>query len=245
MPSVVHGHKLHNRRHPFLKVVVVVAILRGCAPTKQELASSRTCMGSLIDMSKVSSTMNLEVKEWRRERQCCQGHQHSSQSQHFRVKALTCPNTVYLAAKQLQTSIGLVRRLFGGALTATHSLLPSAALPGTSAKMPAAFTSRAVLRQSRFLLRRNNLRQASTTSEAASKVKETASATTSKASEGLSRVTSSAGSIVGGAASGARNALNKVGGRTGRLIAFVDSQYICRCWKSFLLAGSKLTSFQP
>lgn len=45
---------------------------------------------------------------------------------------------------------------------------------------------------------------------------------TSKASEGLSRVTSSAGGIVGGAAERARNVLSRVGGRTGRLVAFVD-----------------------
>lgn len=89
--------------------------------------------------------------------------------------------------------------------------------------MSSAFSSRAVVRQSRFLLRRNNLRQASTTSEAAIKATEAASGTASKASEGLSRVTSSAGGIITGAASGARNALSKAGGRTGRLVAFVDS----------------------
>lgn len=98
-------------------------------------------------------------------------------------------------------------------------------LKGASPKMPTTLCSRAVFRHSRLLLRRNNLRQASTTSEAGTKAKETASGTSSKASEGLSRVTSSAGNIVSGAASGARNALSKVGGRTGRLIAFVDCQY--------------------
>jgi hypothetical protein len=92
--------------------------------------------------------------------------------------------------------------------------------------------TRALIRQSRFLLRRQNFRQASTTAEtaakakdaageAASKAKDTASVVTSKASEGLSRVTSSAGSVVSGAASSAANALNSVGGRTGRAIAFV------------------------
>lgn len=102
----------------------------------------------------------------------------------------------------------------------------------------AAFTSRAVLRQSRHLVRRNNLRQASTTSEAAAKAKETASATTSKAAEGLSRVSSSASGMVSGAASTARNALNKVGGRTGRLVAFIDCQCSYRgsanFWKAFV-----------
>lgn len=100
--------------------------------------------------------------------------------------------------------------------------------------MPAAPATRAVLRQSRFLLRRNNLRQASTAAETASKAKETASDTASKvqssastgvskASEGLTRVQSSAGSAITGAATSAKNALSKVGGRTGRLISFVES----------------------
>jgi hypothetical protein len=98
--------------------------------------------------------------------------------------------------------------------------------------MSAPPATRALIRQSRFLLRRQNIRQASTTAEtaakakdaageAASKAKDTASVVTSKASEGLSRVTSSAGSVVSGAASSAANALNSVGGRTGRAIAFV------------------------
>jgi hypothetical protein len=98
--------------------------------------------------------------------------------------------------------------------------------------MSAPPATRALIRQSRFLLRRQNFRQASTTAETAAKAKDTAgevaskgkdtaSVVTSKASEGLSRVTSSAGSVVSGAASSAANALNSVGGRTGRAIAFV------------------------
>lgn len=83
-------------------------------------------------------------------------------------------------------------------------------------------SSRAVLRQSRFFGRRTNLRQASTVSETASKAKETTSSAASKASQGLSRVTSSAGPAISGALTGARNALGKIGGRTGRLIAFVE-----------------------
>ncbi len=90
--------------------------------------------------------------------------------------------------------------------------------------------SRAVLRQSRLTLRRSALRNASTTSEAvsntASKAKDTASNATAKASEGLSRVTSSAGSGVSRATEGITNALGRMGGRTGRLIAFVQ----CRCF---------------
>jgi len=98
--------------------------------------------------------------------------------------------------------------------------------------MPAPPATRALLRQSRLLLRRQNVRQASTTAETAakakdaagettSKAKDLASTTVSKASEGLSRVTSTGGPIISGVASRATNALNSVGGRTGRAIAFV------------------------
>lgn len=77
--------------------------------------------------------------------------------------------------------------------------------------------SRAVLRQSQFLTRRTAIRHASTGPEA-SKAKEAASSAVSKASEGLSRVTASAGPIL----SNATQALRKVGGRTGKVISFVD-----------------------
>lgn len=89
--------------------------------------------------------------------------------------------------------------------------------------MSTAPATRAVLRQSRYLLRRNNVRQASTAAETATKAKETATQITSKASEGLSRVKDSGESAVSGAVSGVRNSLTKIGGRTGRIIAFVDS----------------------
>ncbi|OAP56072.1 F-type H+-transporting ATPase subunit G [Fonsecaea erecta] len=89
--------------------------------------------------------------------------------------------------------------------------------------MSAASTSRALLRQSRFLLRRNNFRQASTTSEAASKAQESSKQAVSKASEGLSRVSSSAGSAISKVGSSAYSALSRVGGRTGRVISFVES----------------------
>ncbi|KAA8651447.1 hypothetical protein EYZ11_011913 [Aspergillus tanneri] len=84
--------------------------------------------------------------------------------------------------------------------------------------MPAT-ASRAVLRQSQFLARRAAVRNASSTSEAASKASEAASSAASKASEGLSRVSSSAGPALTNAA----NALRKIGGRTGKVISFVDS----------------------
>ncbi|KAL1963910.1 hypothetical protein VTN77DRAFT_7716 [Rasamsonia byssochlamydoides] len=83
--------------------------------------------------------------------------------------------------------------------------------------------SRAVLRQSQFLFRRTAIRHNSTTSQAASRAKETASSVASKASEGLSRVTSTAGPAIASAAQNVGNALRKVGGRTGRVIAFIDS----------------------
>lgn len=88
--------------------------------------------------------------------------------------------------------------------------------------MPAHIASRVALRQSRQLFR-GQFRQASTASETAAKAKDTASSTVSKASEGLSRVTSSAGPAISNAASSAQKALGRIGGRTGRLIAFVES----------------------
>lgn len=84
--------------------------------------------------------------------------------------------------------------------------------------------SRAVLRQSQFLVRRTALRHNSSTSEATAKVKQTASNVTSKASEGLSKVTSSAGPAIAGAAQGVGNALRKVGGPVGRFASFVESK---------------------
>jgi len=100
--------------------------------------------------------------------------------------------------------------------------------------MSAAPASRAILRQSKFLLRRNNFRTASTTSEAASKAQQTGQQAASKAqesgkqavskaSEGLSRVQSSAGSTISRLSNSAYSTLSSVGGRTGRLISFVES----------------------
>lgn len=82
--------------------------------------------------------------------------------------------------------------------------------------MPATAPSRAVLRQSQFLIRRTAIRHSST--ETAAKAKESASTAASKASEGLSRVTAAAGPILSSAA----NSLKNVGGRTGKVVAFVD-----------------------
>ncbi|PGG97279.1 hypothetical protein AJ79_09265 [Helicocarpus griseus UAMH5409] len=82
-----------------------------------------------------------------------------------------------------------------------------------------ATTSRAVLRQSRYLVRRPAARYASTTSDAASKGKDAAA----KASEGISKAAATAGPAITNALSGVGGALRKVGGRTGKVIAFVDS----------------------
>ncbi|ETI23906.1 hypothetical protein G647_05713 [Cladophialophora carrionii CBS 160.54] len=89
--------------------------------------------------------------------------------------------------------------------------------------MSAAPAARVLLRQPRFLLRRNNFRQASTASETASKAQDSGKQAVSKASEGLTRVQSSASSSISRVGSSAYNALSKVGGRTGRLISFVES----------------------
>lgn len=88
--------------------------------------------------------------------------------------------------------------------------------------MSSTLASRMALRQSRQLLRGQQFRQASTAAETAAKAKETASANISKAQEGLTRVTSSAGPAITNAANSARSALSRVGGRTGRLISFVE-----------------------
>lgn len=87
-------------------------------------------------------------------------------------------------------------------------------------------SSRAIIRQSRMILRRQQFRQASSTTEKAAEVatnaKEGAQQQVSKASEGLSRVTSSASSAVSSAATSASTALGRIGGRTGRYIKFVE-----------------------
>ncbi|TGO45190.1 hypothetical protein BCON_0414g00050 [Botryotinia convoluta] len=91
--------------------------------------------------------------------------------------------------------------------------------------------SRTVLRQSMKAPGRAARRFKSTSTKAteaakdtAAKASEKASDFQSKASEGLSRVTSSAGPAISGAAKNLGNALGKIGGRTGRLIAFIERQ---------------------
>ncbi|KAF1993940.1 mitochondrial F1F0-ATP synthase-like protein g subunit [Amniculicola lignicola CBS 123094] len=86
---------------------------------------------------------------------------------------------------------------------------------------------RAVLRHSKFTVRRAGIRNASSTSETATEVanaaKQRASAVASKASEGLTRVASMAGPALSKAGEAATNAAGKVGGRTGRLLGAIQS----------------------
>jgi hypothetical protein len=93
--------------------------------------------------------------------------------------------------------------------------------------------SRAVVRQSTKLAGRPAQRFQSTTTKAADAAKDAASKTSqsaakfqSKASEGLSRVSSAAGPAISGAAKGLGNALGRIGGRTGKLIQFVERKDI-------------------
>ncbi|KAM7207737.1 ATP synthase subunit G, mitochondrial [Naviculisporaceae sp. PSN 640] len=87
-------------------------------------------------------------------------------------------------------------------------------------------------RRSAFAVGRQMVRYESTTTQkaagaakdAASKATSTASEYTAKASETVSRVTAAAGPAISKAAQGVSGALGRVGGRTGRLIAFVERQ---------------------
>ncbi|AEO53365.1 hypothetical protein MYCTH_2313342 [Thermothelomyces thermophilus ATCC 42464] len=60
--------------------------------------------------------------------------------------------------------------------------------------------------------------------QTASKASSTASEASSKAAQGLSRVTAAGGPAIVSAAKGVSGALSRVGGRTGRLVAFVERQ---------------------
>lgn len=77
-------------------------------------------------------------------------------------------------------------------------------------------------RMVRFESTSTTTKAADTAKNAANKASATASEYTAKASEGLSRVTAAAGPAITSAAKGAADALGKVGGRTGRLVAFVE-----------------------
>ena len=97
--------------------------------------------------------------------------------------------------------------------------------------MSAVAPHRSMLRHTRFIARQTTRRHASTTEAAkdtaantAAKTKETASNVQTKASQGLSRVTTSAGSGLSRASQGISKAIGRIGGRTGRLISFVECE---------------------
>ncbi|KAI1425813.1 GroES-like protein [Xylaria sp. FL1777] len=107
--------------------------------------------------------------------------------------------------------------------------------PNQQASLPPATMSsalaRPMLRQSGAWSRIAARRCESTSAKAAERAKEStakvvSSATeyASRAQEGLSKVTSSAGPAIAGAAKGVATSLSKVGGRTARLVAFVEKQ---------------------
>ncbi|KAI0837618.1 GroES-like protein [Hypoxylon sp. FL0890] len=104
-------------------------------------------------------------------------------------------------------------------------------LPNTRATMSSAL-ARPMLRQSRAGFRMaarrfestNTQKVTETAKEQAAKASKAASEYATKAQQGLSRVTSSAGPAIAGAAKGIANSLGKVGGRTGRLVAFIEKQ---------------------
>jgi hypothetical protein len=126
--------------------------------------------------------------------------------------------TDYLHSDCAKFTLGSSRR--------RHTLaIPRRRALGALLAMSVAPASRAVLRQSRLLLRRNNFRQASTTSEAATKAQETGQQAVSKASEGLSKVQSSAGAAASRVGASAYSALSRIGGRTGRMISFVECKH--------------------
>lgn len=82
--------------------------------------------------------------------------------------------------------------------------------------------SRAVLRQSQFLIRRTAVRHNS--SDAAKKAQETVNQATSKASEGLSKVSSTAGPAITGAAQNIGNTLRKLGGPAAKAVGFIERE---------------------
>lgn len=102
--------------------------------------------------------------------------------------------------------------------------------------MSAVAPHRSMLRHTRFIARQSTRRHASTTEAAkntaantAAKTKETASNVQTKASQGLSRVTTSASSGLSRASQGISTAISRIGGRTGRLISFVECELNFSC----------------
>ncbi|KAF5027562.1 hypothetical protein F66182_304 [Fusarium sp. NRRL 66182] len=83
-----------------------------------------------------------------------------------------------------------------------------------------------MLSSARPMLRSSAFRVAARRCESttAQKATDAAKQTATRAQEGLSRVTSAAGPAIAGYAKGAASALNKVGGRTGKVIGFIERQ---------------------
>ncbi|KAK5663523.1 hypothetical protein OQA88_3953 [Cercophora sp. LCS_1] len=79
-------------------------------------------------------------------------------------------------------------------------------------------------RMVRFESTSTTTKAAETAKQTAAKAQATASEYTAKATQGLSRVAAAAGPAVANAAKGAAGALGRVGGRTGKLVGFIERQ---------------------
>ncbi|KAH8682165.1 mitochondrial ATP synthase g subunit-domain-containing protein [Xylariales sp. PMI_506] len=87
--------------------------------------------------------------------------------------------------------------------------------------------ARPALRQSGAMRMAARRFESTTTAKATDAAKDAAAKASnyaSKAQEGLSKVTSAAGPAISGAARGVASSLGKVGGRTGKVVKFVESQ---------------------
>ncbi|KAH6634249.1 mitochondrial ATP synthase g subunit-domain-containing protein [Chaetomium sp. MPI-SDFR-AT-0129] len=76
----------------------------------------------------------------------------------------------------------------------------------------------------RFESTTTTTKAAETAKQTVSKASSTVSEATAKATQSLSRVTAAAGPALSSAAKGAAGALGRVGGRTGRLVGFIEQQ---------------------
>lgn len=83
--------------------------------------------------------------------------------------------------------------------------------------------TRQALRAAPRRLQSTSTSTSTSTTDAAAKARQAAADVSAKASQGLSRVATAAGPALAGAARGLSTALGRVGGRTGKLIAFAES----------------------
>ena len=158
-----------------------------------------------------------ERQDFRSQSSCslCQSQIISQGSFNFVCSQLSTAPQGYLPTCQ---NLPILLRRFDVPLTSTNSF-----------PMSSATTPRFILRHTRFVGRKTPRRHASTqeaASNAASKTKETASNVQSKASQGLSKVSSSAGPAISGATQRVSGLVSRIGGRTGRLISYVECAYI-------------------